>query len=249
MGRTLVAASLAIVVLLPPSLGAQSLEQRVAAVGTGTVRMSFAAQPGVCGDGRNNIRTRQDDEEWEEDCGPQPVRVAIRLREHQVMEIRTYVGGRWRSTGPATDLGTVRSQEASSYFIRLAEREGSLEGDPVLPAVLADSVVISPALLRLARTPTVPQETRRSAVFWLGQAAGATVAGSLDSIVDDTRGDREVRRQAVFALSQRSNDQGVPSLIRIARTNPDPELRRTALFWLGQSDDPRVLKLFEEILR
>jgi hypothetical protein len=249
MGRTLVAASLAIVVLLPPSLGAQSLEQRVAAVGTGTVRMSFAARPGVCGDGRNNIRTRQDDEEWEEDCGPQPVRVAIRLREHQVMEIRTYVGGRWRSTGPATDLGTVRSQEASSYFIRLAEREGSLEGDPVLPAVLADSVVISPALLRLARTPTVPQETRRSAVFWLGQAAGATVAGSLDSIAGDTRGDREVRRQAVFALSQRSNDQGVPSLIRIARTNPDPELRRTALFWLGQSDDPRVLKLFEEILR
>jgi HEAT repeat protein len=75
------------------------------------------------------------------------------------------------------------------------------------------------------------------------------VAGSLDSIVGDTRGDREVRRQAVFALSQRSNDQGVPSLIRIARTNPDPELRRTALFWLGQSDDPRVLKLFEEILR
>ena len=243
------AASVVLIALLPATLGAQSLEQRVAAVGTGTVRMSFAAQPGVCGDGRNNIRTRQNDEQWEEDCSPQPVRVAIRLREHQLMEIRTYVGGRWRGAEGVTDLGTVPPQEASSYFLRLAEREGGLEGDPILPATLADSVVIWPALLRLARTPTVPPETRRSAVFWLGQAAGATVAGSLDSIVGDARGDREIRRQAVFALSQRSHDEGVPSLIRIARANPDPELRRTALFWLGQSDDPRALKLFEEILR
>jgi hypothetical protein len=238
----------AILVLLPASMGAQSLEQRVAAVGTGTVRMSFAAQPGVCGDGRNNIRTRQNDEQWEEDCGPQPVRVAIRLREHQVMEIRTYVGGRWR-TGPATDLGTVRPQDASAYFMRLAEHEAGMEGDPVLPAALADSVVIWPALLRLARSPSAPQETRRSAVFWLGQAAGTAVAGPLDSIVDDARGEREIRKQAVFALSQLSNDGGIPSLIRIAQNNPDPELRRTALFWLGQSDDPRVLKLFEDILR
>lgn len=243
------AAYLAMIAGLPASLTAQSLEQRVAAVGTGTVRMSFAAQPGVCGDGRNDIRTRQDTDEWEEDCDPQPVRVAVRLREHQVMEVRTYVGGRWRSSRTVRDLGTVRPQEAAAYFIRLAERNGSLAGDPMLPATLADSVVIWPALLRLARTPTVPRETRRSAVFWLGQAAGAAVGGALDSIAGDERGDREVRKQAVFALSQRSNDEGVPFLIRIARSNPDPELRKTALFWLGQSEDPRSLALFEEILR
>jgi hypothetical protein len=41
----------------------------------------------------------------------------------------------------------------------------------------------------------------------------------------------------------------VPVLIRIARTNPHPELRRKALFWLGQSEDPRALSLFEELLR
>jgi hypothetical protein len=40
----------------------------------------------------------------------------------------------------------------------------------------------------------------------------------------------------------------VPILIRIAKTNKDPEIRRRALFWLGQSDDPRALALFEEIL-
>jgi hypothetical protein len=34
----------------------------------------------------------------------------------------------------------------------------------------------------------------------------------------------------------------------VARTNADPEIRRKAIFWLGQSDDPRVLALFEELL-
>jgi HEAT repeat protein len=72
---------------------------------------------------------------------------------------------------------------------------------------------------------------------------------ALDSIATDVHGDREVRKQAVFALSQRSANQGVPALIRIARTSSDPELRRTAIFWLGQSDDPRAIDLFEEILR
>ena len=124
-----------------------------------------------------------------------------------------------------------------------------LSGDPVLPATLADSVTLWPALLRLARSERVPEERRRSAIFWLGQAAGDAVDGALDSIANDNRAERDIRKQAVFALSQRSSEEAVPALIRIARTSPDPELRKTALFWLGQSEDPRALDLFEEILR
>ncbi|HEY4647708.1 MAG TPA: HEAT repeat domain-containing protein, partial [Gemmatimonadales bacterium] len=72
---------------------------------------------------------------------------------------------------------------------------------------------------------------------------------ALDSVVGDPTGDREVRKEAVFALSQRNPAEGVPRLIHIVKANPDPELRKSALFWLGQSDDPRALDLFEEILR
>jgi HEAT repeat protein len=92
-------------------------------------------------------------------------------------------------------------------------------------------------------------QSRRSAVFWLSQAAGAAAGRSLDSIANAPEGERELRKQAVFALSQRSTEEAVPALIRIAKKNPDPEIRRTALFWLGQSEDPRALALFEEILR
>jgi hypothetical protein len=234
---------------LPAAADAQTLAQRIAAVGSGTVRLSFAARPGVCGDGLHSIRAGDGNDEWEEDCEPQPVRVALQVHDRRVMEVRSYVGGRWRSGVSATDLGTVRPQDAAAYFISLAERDADVSGDPLLPATLADSSTIWPALLRIARTPAVPLETRRSAVFWLGQAAGAAAAGSLDSIAGDSAGDRDVRKQAVFALSQRSGPEGVPALLRIARTNPDPELRKTALFWLGQSEDPRALALFEEILR
>jgi HEAT repeat protein len=66
--------------------------------------------------------------------------------------------------------------------------------------------------------------------------------------VTDNGVNREVRESAIFALSQRPRDEGVPILIDVAKNNHDPELRRKAMFWLGQSGDPRALELFESIL-
>lgn len=240
-------------VLLPALLSAsahgQKLEQRIRRAETGTVHLSFPARAGVCGHGWSSVGMRQESDEWQDDCETQPVRVALRMWDHQVVGIRTYVGGRWRPGAYAIDLGMVRPQDAAAYFIALAARGVDLVGDPLLPATMADSVTIWPALLRLARTRSLPEDRRRTAIFWLGQAAGSAAGQALDSIAGDARGDREVRKQAVFVLSQRSPDQGVPALIRIARSNPDPELRKTAIFWLGQSGDSRALDLFEEILR
>jgi len=131
-----------------------------------------------------------------------------------------------------------------------AGRAASGDADALVTgATLADSAVVWPELLRLARRDDLPLETRRQAVFWLGQAAGDAAARGLDSITTDERGDLEVRKQAVFALSQRPADEGVPALIRVARTSPSRELRKSALFWLGQSEDPRALALFEDLLR
>jgi hypothetical protein len=242
---------LVLIAVLPRGLSAQTLAQRVGAVDEGTVRLSFAARTGICGDWGNGISMRQDSDEWRADCGSRPVRVALRVRDHRVYSVRTYVGGEWLPDRWSTDLGTVRAQEAADYFIGLAGRTGDagVGGDPLLPSVLADSVIIWPSLLRLARTSGVSRETRSKAVFWLSQAAGAAAGKALDSIAHDDRGDREIRKQAIFALSQRSDDEGVPALTRIARASPDPELRKTALFWLGQTEDPRALALFEEILR
>ena len=49
-------------------------------------------------------------------------------------------------------------------------------------------------------------------------------------------------------LSQLPKDEGVPKLIEVAQTNPTREVRKQAMFWLGQSNDPRALAFFEKIL-
>jgi hypothetical protein len=241
----------AVLLLLPAPLPAQSLVARLRAAGDGPIHLSFAARPGVCSSGGSGITFHQsdDDGEWESDCERGPVRVSLRMRAGHIASAEMWVGGRWKAGSPATDLGTVSAPEAAAVLLELAPGAGEEGENLVSAATLADSAVVWPTLLRLAGNPHVPEDTRRKAVFWLGQAAGAEATRGLDSIVHDDRGELEVRKQAVFALSQRPTDEAVPALIRVARSSREPEILKTALFWLGQSDDPRALGLFEEILR
>lgn len=243
--------------LAPASLaGAQSIADRVDQVRDGTVRISFAARAGVCGDGRGVISTsglhemRRSSADWESDCEHGPVRLVLRVRDGGVTAIDTYVGGRWRPGAQGTtDLGVVSAPGAAKYLLALARRaEAGVGKEAILPAVLADSVITWPALLAIARDRSVARGTRKSAVFWLGQAAGEAATGGLTEVVEDESGDLEIRKTAVFALSQRPGRQGVPALIEIARDNPNLVLRRQAFFWLAQSDDPRALALFEAVL-
>ena len=68
----------------------------------------------------------------------------------------------------------------------------------------------------------------------------------MGAIRDDP--DTEVKKRAVFALSLMPKDEGVPRLIEVARTQKNPEVRRQAFFWLGQSHDPRALAFIEQVL-
>jgi hypothetical protein len=259
--------ALALAWLAGPAAG-QRLAERIAAAPDGTVRVSFAARAGVCGNGRTVIalechggtcgrQTVWMDGRWAGDevaydCDPGPVRVSLTVRRGRVEALRTYVGGRWMAPPAAatvTDLGPTSARAAVDFLLDLATREDSRVGEEaILPATLADSVTVWPTLLTLARGDRVPRRTRRQAVFWLGQAAGAVATRGLSALVDEEGLERDVKEQAVFALSQQPHGDGVPALIRVARTQPDRELRRKALFWLGQSDDPRALALFEELL-
>lgn len=239
----------ALLVLVAGALPAQSLADRVAGAPDGKVRMSFAAKEGVCGNG-NNISVRHSrDGDWEGSCEEGPVRVVLTLAGGKVTRVRSHVAGRWRDTGErTTDLGTVSAPAAAEFLLDLAERGGGGAKEAVFPATIADSFTAWPGLLRIARSEGAPRETRKSAVFWLGQATGERITESLDSVATDRGGDREVRDAAVFALSQRPRDEGVPALLRLAQNDRDPEIRRKAVFWLGQSDDPRALSFFEQVL-
>jgi hypothetical protein len=92
-------------------------------------------------------------------------------------------------------------------------------------------------------------QVRGKALFWLAQKAANKQA--LDAIGNAVLNDpdRAVKEQAVFALKQLPEDQGVPLLINVAKNNPDPAVRKKAMFWLGQSKDPRALDFFAQVLK
>ena len=247
---------LAGLVAIPAS--AQSLAARIGEARSGSVRFSYASREDVCGNGDNNIQTGRgrhyrnggDDDDYEQFCDYGPVRIRLTLSDGEVTRLRVSVGGRLRENAtPATDLGMVSVREATDYLFSLARRSRTRAGgEAVFAVTLADSITPWPEMLRIARDENIRQETRKQSVFWLGQAAGDVATEGLSELAEDEDEDREVRESAVFALSQLSDDEGVPALIRIARSNKDPKIRRTALFWLGQSEDPRALDLFEELL-
>jgi hypothetical protein len=102
------------------------------------------------------------------------------------------------------------------------------------------------ATIALARTGATAQ-ARGQALFWLAQRAGTQAVGAIDDALARDP-DTEVKTRAVFALSQLPPDEGVPRLIDVARSHSNPAVRKQAMFWLGQSGDPRALAFFESVL-
>ena len=99
------------------------------------------------------------------------------------------------------------------------------------------------ALIELTRSSD--SEVAEQAVFWLGQIASEKAVKLLKDIVwDDTETD--IQTKAVFALSQQGS---VDELIEIANTHPNPEVRKKAIFWLGQSKDKKAVEAIIRIIR
>ncbi|MFI5209419.1 MAG: HEAT repeat domain-containing protein [Gemmatimonadales bacterium] len=243
----------AALLLLAVPLTAQAPGDRIAEVRDGTVRLAFNHRPDVCGDGTNVIRVGKDNvfqsgEDRGVACIPGPARVRVTRSGGRTTEVKVYVGGGWPDPSRGTtDLGLLPAPAAARALVALAARDEGAE-DAVFAATLADSVVIWPDLMALARQGTAPAKCRRAAIFWLGQAAAEAVTAGLVDIAEEADTDREIREAAVFAISQRPNDEAVPTLIRLARSSSHASVRKQAIFWLGQSDDPRALGLIEEIL-
>jgi hypothetical protein len=229
------AAALAAAVCTLP-LSAQTLRERVSAVGDGVVRMSFAAREGVCGwggDMRVVSRTTQSDD-WESGCRRGPVRVALRLRGGEVVDLETRIGGRWRRYPGGTDLGTVSAVEAADYLMTIAETGDSEPGKEALfAAAVADSAVVWPRLERMARDPSRPDAIRRMAVFWMGEAPDDQVVGRLLDMLDSALPDA-IKYNVVMALSRHGGDEATEVLQGLALDQGvERRLREQAVFWIG----------------
>lgn len=101
-------------------------------------------------------------------------------------------------------------------------------------------------LMALALNPNEPLELRKKALFWVGQDRQVPIA-DLTKLYD-TMNDRDMKEQLIFVYSQRNEPQALDELMAIAENEKDPELRRKAIFWLGQSRDPRVADFLARLI-
>ena len=180
--------------------------------------------------------------------GPDSMIVLYRVEEKAVQRVRIFspdceldAGGRavrWLDgVNPAESIALLATLVSTSDRVR--------SGAMAALAMHRDDVAV-PALLKLARQDA-NGKVRGDALFWLAQTAGRKVAGDITAAIDNDP-DTDVKRRAVFALSQLPKDEGIPLLIKVARTNQNAAVRKQAMFWLGQSKDQRALDFFAEIL-
>ena len=101
-------------------------------------------------------------------------------------------------------------------------------------------------LMNIAVNPKEDIELRKKALFWAGQSG---VAIPELSKLYDRMGDSEMKEQIIFVLSQRQSDRtAMDKLFDIAKNEKDSELRKKAIFWLGQSRDPRVQQFLLDLI-
>jgi HEAT repeat protein len=101
-------------------------------------------------------------------------------------------------------------------------------------------------LMNIAVDPKEDIELRKKALFWAGQSG---VAIPELARLYDRMAESEMKEAIIFSLSQRQSDRAaIDKMFDIAKTEKDPELRKKAIFWLGQSHDPRVQQFLMDLI-
>jgi HEAT repeat protein len=100
-------------------------------------------------------------------------------------------------------------------------------------------------LLGVAGDSSQGLEMRKQALFWAGQS-GVSI-DELTKLYANVA-DKEMREQLIFVYSQREEPAALDKLIEIAKSDPNPDLKKRALFWLGQSEDSRAVQALQDII-
>lgn len=204
------------------------LGRRVAAAPDGEVRISFASKPGVSGweDGISTGASREGNRivfngsvRQTEECVEGPVRVALVKRGGRVADVKTRVGHPFRDRG---------------------ERVTDL--GTVEPREASDY------LLSIAERGT-DAEAGKDAIFPATLAQGTTTWPALLRIARRESIPGEVRRGAVFWLSQEASDAATRGLQEIAEDDGDQEVRKQAVFALSRRPNDEAVPALIRIAR
>jgi tetratricopeptide (TPR) repeat protein len=101
-------------------------------------------------------------------------------------------------------------------------------------------------LMNIVVNPKEDVELRKKALFSASQAGIAT--SEFVSLYNRLT-DSELKDHMIFVLSQRPRDPAaMDKMFDIAKNEKDPDLRKKAIFWLGQSRDPRAQQFLIDLI-
>ena len=183
------------------ALSAQSLASRVADAPDGVVRMQVESRVGVCGDGRDLVGYRNAifarnfqsfGGHWDDDrCVPGPLQVTLTVVGGQVTELRTQVGRSWPGTVSRVTDLGIVPPDEASAYF--------FSLVPRLESASGKDRLLLPAVL----------------------ASDAPVSQPLITLARDERRAEHTRRQALLWLGLLGDATVVPTLVQIARDDPD----------------------------
>jgi HEAT repeat protein len=100
-------------------------------------------------------------------------------------------------------------------------------------------------LLAIALDTANSADLRGHALWTAGQAG---IPGRELVAVYDRLTDSPVKEKLIWVLSESDDRVATDKLVDIAQKDRDREMRKKALFWLGQKNDPRVRQILVDIL-
>jgi hypothetical protein len=251
---------LAVALSVSASIGleGQSLAARVTA-SEGLVQVIYPSRPNACGDGQSLISNVFGSEHfystdnswpgqngWRRACVHGPARVLATVVSGEISRVRAFVGPVPATSQDVRTIGASAAEAVAWMSDVLTRGSGRVASDMMLPLILADGPEPWPMLLKIARDDHRPRDLRRNAMMWLSN--GVSEHLGLSDADDGNSDDDEMRKQAIYVLSQRPKSESVPELIELARSSKHASARKTAIYWLGQTEDPRAVDVYAELL-
>ena len=143
-------------------------------------------------------------------------------------------------------LGQHQSAENARYLRGLFDRLGGAQAGRNADAI-REKILFSLSqmqgegndrwLMEVASDAKYSVGIRKQAIFSAGQTRVSTAElVELYPKLDD----RELKGQLIWVLSEQGDEAAVDRLMAIARSDPDREIRKKAIFWLGQMNHPRI---------
>jgi len=187
--------------------------------------------------------------------GRRQMHVLLRVEQGRVARVAAYSADCALDAGglPVHWLSGVAPAESVSLLAGLASGSAKLPlsaefdaDEPLAGLANHDDPSVDPALERMAASG--PIESRKQAVFWMGQARGRRGYAAVLRIAREDPSD-ELREHAVFALSQSDVPEAVDAMIAIGKQDRSSEVRGQALFWLSQKAGRKAAGAISDAIR